>query len=153
MDGPALNAGRERRPAIGRLADGIEEPPEHRLSDRHADGRARAMHACAPPQPRCAFERHGAHCSGIEMLMDLRDKGPAEIPLDRDGFVDSRQAPGRKLISTTEPWIATTFPEGVGSLSVGERSSIISFSRTGPAGRATSLICFAELKPTLMSHE
>src|SRR5947208_1453610 len=85
-------AASERRPPVSRLANSIEKPPEHCLSHRHADGRARATHACATPQPRCAFERHGARCSGVEMLMDLRDKGPAEIPLDRNGFVDGRQS-------------------------------------------------------------
>src|SRR6185312_645468 len=38
VDGPARDVGRESRTAVGSLADYIQQPPEHRLADRHANG-------------------------------------------------------------------------------------------------------------------
>ena len=95
MDRPALDIRRERRSAIGQLADRIEKPSKHRLPDRHAIERAGCVRPGAAAKPGCIFQRDGTHGHRVEVLLDLGNQRMF-IALDFNAGTDCRQRSGGK---------------------------------------------------------
>ena len=66
----------QRWTMIDRFALRIQDPPQHRLADRHAQRLARASHRCATAKPARILHRHRAHAIRIEMALDLDRQTP-----------------------------------------------------------------------------
>src|SRR4029077_12234078 len=71
MNRPALDVGGKRWPAVGGLADGVEEPPKHSVTPSHTNGSTGGACRCAAAQSGGVFERHSTYGYKIEVLMHL----------------------------------------------------------------------------------
>ena len=76
VDRPARHIVGQRWTMIDRFALRIQDPPQHRLADRHAQRLARASHRCATAKPARILQRHRAHAIRIEMALDLDRQTP-----------------------------------------------------------------------------
>ena len=82
------SSARQRRPAVQRLAESIEQPAEALDGYRHPQRPAAVEHRRAAPQARGAIQGDGAHLVRVEMVQHLEHRtaavdGYRERPMQR----------------------------------------------------------------------
>lgn len=98
MNGPPRRILRQRRTSIGQLAGRIEQPPKDCVADGYLDRGPSRAHLGSAPQACCVAECHGTDSRGIEMLMNLHDKGRGAFLWNFDGLIHRRQPAGKTYI-------------------------------------------------------
>ncbi|GLI95146.1 hypothetical protein LMG27198_41380 [Methylocystis echinoides] len=96
MDWPSLDIRRQRRTTVRGMAKGVEQSPQHRFSDWHADRRAGRVRDCSAPEAGGVLKRNGADGRGVEMLLHLCKDGRTEIPVDHNRVGNRRKLAWRE---------------------------------------------------------
>ena len=98
VDGPARNVGRERRTAVERASDHVDQPPQHRFADGHGDRPAEIQHLGPARQPAGGLHRHRAHHIVPGMLLDFENDRGFVAAWDFQGVAERRKAAGEMNI-------------------------------------------------------
>ena len=83
MNRPSLRLRTERSETVDRIAHHVNQPSQHRLSDRHRNRRQRSPHGGAARQARGLVHCNGAHVAFIDMRLHLQRQALARRPTSR----------------------------------------------------------------------
>jgi hypothetical protein len=96
MDRPQRDVLWQARPSIDWLSQDVDEPPQHRIADGHAQRAVRTPDDFASSKPGRHVHRDGANGVGIEVLLNLENESGRSLCHDLKPFLKRRRLARRK---------------------------------------------------------